>query len=57
MHVHLLNYNIDTKLSLSFLGHRESYSVVSTYLDATPLYGPTNELAFTLKTGYFGYLK
>lgn len=40
----------------AILGHRESMSLVSTYLDATPVYGPTNEVAFTKKTGYFGYL-
>ncbi|XP_069183915.1 peroxidase-like isoform X2 [Procambarus clarkii] len=41
----------------AILGHRESFSFVSTYLDATPLYGPTDRVAFNRKTGYFGYLK
>lgn len=41
----------------AILGHRETLSLVSTYLDATPVYGPTNEVAFSRKTGYFGYLK
>ncbi|MCL4132509.1 UNVERIFIED_CONTAM: hypothetical protein GTU68_008576, partial [Idotea baltica] len=41
----------------AILGHRESLSMISTYLDATPVYGPTNEVAFQLKGGYFGYLK
>lgn len=41
----------------AILGHRESLSLVSTYLDATPVYGATDPLAFERKTGYFGYLK
>lgn len=41
----------------AILGHRESISLVSTYLDANPLYGSTNDDAFKCKTGYFGYLK
>ncbi|XP_071544911.1 peroxidase-like [Panulirus ornatus] len=41
----------------AILGHRESMSLVSTYLDATPVYGATDKVAFQRKTGYFGYLK
>ena len=47
-------------INLSFRlssGHRESLSLVSTYLDATPVYGATDKIAFQRKTGYFGYLK
>ncbi|KAB7496959.1 Chorion peroxidase [Armadillidium nasatum] len=40
----------------AILGNRESLSMISTYLDATPIYGATNEIAFKLKEGYFGYL-
>ncbi|XP_042213090.1 peroxidase-like [Homarus americanus] len=41
----------------AILGHRESLSLVSTYLDATPVYGPSDKVAFERKAGYFGYLK
>ncbi|KAK3850413.1 hypothetical protein Pcinc_042882 [Petrolisthes cinctipes] len=51
-----INYKRSARAQ-AILGHRESMSLVSTYLDATPVYGPTDKVAFTLKTGYFGYLK
>ncbi|KAK7078572.1 hypothetical protein SK128_000963 [Halocaridina rubra] len=38
-------------------GHRETLSTVSTFLDASPVYGPTDAIAFSKKTGYFGYLR
>ncbi|XP_064104174.1 chorion peroxidase-like [Macrobrachium nipponense] len=41
----------------AILGHRETLSTVSTFLDASPVYGHTDKVAFTRKTGYFGYLK
>ncbi|KAF2355820.1 hypothetical protein FHG87_013423 [Trinorchestia longiramus] len=41
----------------AILGHRESLSLVSTYLDANPIYGRTNEEAFKRKAGYFGLLR
>ncbi|XP_068221622.1 chorion peroxidase-like [Palaemon carinicauda] len=41
----------------AILGHRETLSTVSTFLDASPTYGPTDKIAFSRKTGYFGYLK
>ncbi|XP_063868974.1 peroxidase-like [Scylla paramamosain] len=51
-----INYRRSARAQ-AILGHRESLSLVSTYLDATPVYGSTDKVAFQRKTGYFGYLK
>ncbi|MPC22780.1 Chorion peroxidase [Portunus trituberculatus] len=51
-----INYRRSARAQ-AILGHRESLSLVSTYLDATPVYGSTDKIAFQRKTGYFGYLK